>query len=383
MNQQNTSHFDSQPQQDVADSVEVRSATDVVFAWLAVLIGYLFCRVFPVMFHPFGGLLFIFGLFAVTFIVLGCKKASFGVSPIVFSISALLLAPSLLLSSNALFHFLVFTYAVLVWFYLVYAATGNTLEKGLSDLLFIDFFKAIFIMPFSSLGKIFSTMFGGKGNKGGKNLLKVVLGIIITVIPTAVILILLSYDEAFVALFNKVFELKLTNVFSHGISLVLGVPVGMFLYSAYYAGLNKRCARIITAGGSHDTSSAFKLVPTLTAITATLPILLIYCVFFASQWQYYISAFTGALPETTTFAEYARSGFFQLCIVSVINLLIIIALQFFVSRSDGRTATSTRILCVVFSAATLILIATAVAKLSLYINRYGLTPLRVYAGWFM
>ena len=52
-------------------------------------------------------------------------------------------------------------------------------------------------------------------------------------------------------------------------------------------------------------------------------------------------------------------------------------------RKDERPPLALKILTVVFSVFTLVLISTAVSKMVLYINRFGLTQKRVYATWFM
>ncbi|MBQ8893334.1 MAG: DUF4173 domain-containing protein [Clostridia bacterium] len=354
-----------------------------VFAWLSVAAGYGFCRVFPVHQHPFGGFLFILALYLASVILLKLKGASFGMMSLVMGGSALLLSPALFLSANSMIHFLVYLYALAAWFYTVSAACGNTLEKGFSELLFADFFKAIIVMPAASFAKLFSVLFSGKRRTGGKTLLKLLLGIGIAVIPTVVVLALLSYDSAFTALLKKLFDFGWSNILSHAFSFLLGIPIGMYLFAAFFSASRNRCAESFTAEHYRAGLAVFQLLPGISAVAAILPVLLVYLLFFVSQWQYYLSAFTGVLPGGMTFAEYARSGFFQLCTVSVINLIIMILLQVFVRRREEKPLLLTRILSAILSAFTLILIATAIAKLWLYIDRFGLTPKRVYAGWFM
>ena len=111
--------------------------------------------------------------------------------------------------------------------------------------------------------------------------------------------------------------------------------------------------------------------------------LAVYVLFFISQWKYYLSAFTGKLPVETSYAEYAREGFFQLCAVAVINLLVVIAVSLFMKRKGEKPSVPQRILSVAVSVSTLVLIATALAKMVMYIDCYGLTHKRVYASWFM
>ena len=96
-----------------------------------------------------------------------------------------------------------------------------------------------------------------------------------------------------------------------------------------------------------------------------------------------MSGFTGLLPESFSYAEYAREGFFQLCLVSVINLFVISAVIVFMRRNNKANTVLLKIISIIFSVFTLVLIATAISKLVMYIDFYGLTPKRVHAAWFM
>lgn len=361
---------------------EVYSVSEILFAWLSLAAGYVFCRVFPVVLHPFGGFLFIVALLSGTMVFLKCKGASLGVMPITLGCSALLIAPALFLSANALFHMLVYNYALAVWLYVMYGANEGTLEKGFSDLVIVDFFKALFILPFVSLGKMIPALFAGKG-RGRGVALKVLLGLAIAILPTAVVLSLLSYDKGFTDLFGKLFDFDWGDLFSHLFSLILGIPLGMYYYGVFFSSARKKCADKLTAMQCREASAKVRLLPVLTALVATIPLLVVYGVFFASQWGYYTSAFTGVLPGSITYAEYARSGFFQLCAVSVIDLVLIALMQLFVRRSGEKPTVVTRVLSLIFSVATLILMVTAFSKLYLYVKQFGLTPKRLYAGWFM
>ena len=357
------------------------SLPDIIFAWVCLLAGYAYCRVFPVVNHPLGGALYLLGLFVVATVVFLCMHKRLGWMPVAMALSALVLLPALVLSGNPMIHFIVFTYGHLVWFYYVYATVGRPLEKGFSDLLPWDFIKALIIMPFASLGKIFGALFVGR-KSGNKTVLKILLGVVIAVFPTVIVGALLSYDAAFVALFKKLFAFGWADFFSHLFSLLLGVPIGMYFYGIFYSSLKGK-GTSFDAACCRKNMAAVRLLPRLTALVATLPLLLVYALFFASQWEVYLSAFSGILPSDFTAAQYAREGFFQLCAVAVINLVLIMAMQSFVRRRTEKSGWTTRILSIVFSCITLGLIATAFSKLYLYITRFGLTPKRVYAGWFM
>jgi hypothetical protein len=85
------------------------------------------------------------------------------------------------------------------------------------------------------------------------------------------------------------------------------------------------------------------------------------------------------LPEEFSYAEYAREGFFQLCAVAFINLAVIIAISVFMRRKTEKAPVLLRVLTIVYSVFTLVLISTALAKMFMYIESYGLTQKRVYS----
>ena len=140
---------------------------------------------------------------------------------------------------------------------------------------------------------------------------------------------------------------------------------------------------MVTEASLTDFRRQFRLLSSVSALTAVLPLLFVYVVFFISQWKYYVSGFTGVLPEDFSYAEYAREGFFQLCLVSVINFVIILAVTLCIRRKDERPPIALKLITTVLSVFTLILISTAISKMVLYIEHFGLTRLRVFSTWFM
>jgi len=155
------------------------------------------------------------------------------------------------------------------------------------------------------------------------------------------------------------------------------------VYSLFISSTDNKCEGMLTPSKCKQAMSTLKIAPAVTVLTAVLPILFIYVVFFVSQWGYYMSGFTGVLPKDFSYAEYAREGFFQLCTVSVINLVIIIAISLFLKTKENKPSVILKTLSIIISLFTLVLISTAVAKMVMYIDCYGLTPKRVYSSWLM
>ena len=102
----------------------------------------------------------------------------------------------------------------------------------------------------------------------------------------------------------------------------------------------------------------------------------LYVLFFLVQAGNLLAAFRGQIPGTLTAAKYARSGFFQLCLVMGINFLLLELGSLLAVRN--RTGV---ILSAVLMVQSLLLAVTAGAKLWLYIHRFGFTPLRLLSAW--
>jgi hypothetical protein len=109
----------------------------------------------------------------------------------------------------------------------------------------------------------------------------------------------------------------------------------------------------------------------------------IYILFAALQISNLFMAFRDRLPNGMTYAEYARSGFFQLVLVAVINLIVtVISLKHVRFDRPDRPAILNCALCLL-SILTIFLGLSALRKMYLYICVYGLTKDRLLTSVFM
>lgn len=359
------------------------SITDTIFAWLSLVFAFLFCKVLPVTEHPLGGFLLILTLFAAGFVILKLKKIKISRTCVLSALSSLIIGSALLLTNTVFLIKLSFAYCLASFCYFIYAAFGNTVEQGFSDYIYVDYFKALILLPFSSLKAIFHALSNKSTRKGSQFLLNAILGIGVAIIPTIVIFLCLSYDNGFTKILNDLFSFDEDKFANTILSLIWTLPLAMYGFGMYASSSKKHLQDKVTVQSCNDTLRKAQVLPQVTAAVAVLPILFLYVVFFISQWQYYVSGFTGILPENFSYAEYARQGFFELCAVSVINLLLIISIALLIKRNKEGSPVVLKIVTSVFCVCTLILISTAVAKLVMYIDYYGLTPKRIYAMWLM
>ncbi len=109
-------------------------------------------------------------------------------------------------------------------------------------------------------------------------------------------------------------------------------------------------------------------------------IALCYVIYLFSQFSYLFGAFSGNIPLSVniSLSEYARQGFFEMSTVAAINLCLIGAGAILAKRKEnGRPSKLYKGFTAFFSVFTIILIATAMSKMALYINELGLTEKRI------
>lgn len=111
------------------------------------------------------------------------------------------------------------------------------------------------------------------------------------------------------------------------------------------------------------------------AITITGLLSVIYILFSGIQ---IFGLFLGRmeLPEGYTYAMYAREGFFQLLVVSALNLVIVLcSLAYFKESKVLKTILTIMSLC------TFVMIASSAMRMILYIQSYYMTFLRLFVLW--
>lgn len=213
----------------------------------------------------------------------------------------------------------------------------------------------------SGLSRIFRRS-GTVGQKGGA----VLLGLCVALPVVGIMLpLLISADAAFDGLIALLpdFEAK-----EFVVTLLFGPFVAILLYT-------RGVALRHSEKGAY-TPAQRKGINAITVNTALGAVCFVYVAYLVSQLAYFSGGFSGILPEEFTMAEYARRGFFEMAILCGINLAVMVASLGLV-RKQNRAPLATRLLCLFIGIVTLFLVATASAKMFMYIGSYGLTRLRV------
>jgi hypothetical protein len=125
----------------------------------------------------------------------------------------------------------------------------------------------------------------------------------------------------------------------------------------------------------------------LDALAVLVPLSLLNALFLAFisvQFQYFFGG--NALvthPNGPSYSEYARQGFFQLVAVALLALLTLYAADWLNRDAAPGMRRLFRILATAFIALVYVVMASALHRMYLYYQAYGLTQLRFYTTAFM
>lgn len=289
--------------------------------------------------------------------------------------SICILALTFAVYSNPLFNVINFMLIPLIVFVHTVLLTSSMTVRWDSKAFLVLLVKKIKqLFHFVKLiAKISSRQTKRKVNKSTyKTAMKISLGVLISMPLVVIITILLSAaDEKFAALLIVIPEMLAsldTDVFWRFIKILIFAIV----FYCYFKVVTKR------------TSIKERLPKVIkrnwdTIIIATILtfINLIYLLFAIVQFQY---LFSGALQEGFSYAEYARRGFFELVLVTIINYFILLSTLTFVKNTQAKTVKVLLTLLIVFSG---VLLSSAFIRLMLYEQAYGFTTSRILAHSFM
>lgn len=206
--------------------------------------------------------------------------------------------------------------------------------------------------------------YSGKTSRG---LGAIALGIcIVFPILLLVVPLLIRADAAFDGLVMLLPDLDLREI-------IVTLFVGAFLFCVLYA----LCVGLVRSEPPEEyTPDPEKGLSSLTVGTVLGAVCFVYLLYLVSQLAYLGGGFSGLLPAQFTLAEYARRGFFEMTALCAINLGII-TLCLCVQKKKDPAPLTLRLMCLFIGLVTLFLVASASAKMFLYIESYGLTRLRL------
>lgn len=367
---------------------KVYDKVDRLFAIFSIVLGFLFIFLIGSVFFNFGigATIFFVAALLTSYFYLYKKDIKIDKLHNVAFVFMILLSFSFTIYSNRLALGINFTVLIFSLLYWIYSAGGKT-RKYLGE-TFTELIISWFAYPFMNFVAVFTALFKKDKSQKQGNARWIILGLIIALpIVCIVSYLLLKGDEMFNAMFSFIFENFISKIFEYLWYAILGLPIAMGIFSAWYTKYYEDKKRTLSINSNTKKNNSYincHIAPIPLMYSIAIPLCVVYCLYLISQIAYLISFIAdNLLPEGFTIADYARSGFFELCVVTVINIVVIALLLILTKRPSNVIPMGLRIITTLMSVFTMIIIGTALYKMFMYINEYGYTSMRINTSIFM
>ncbi|MBR3229499.1 MAG: DUF4173 domain-containing protein [Bacilli bacterium] len=277
---------------------------------------------------------------------------------LLFMIPIILISASYFIYDNDFFSF-VNVFVISSLFILMHIFTIN---PNYSILGFLEEFINVIFQPFNYIKNFYNLVFSNlsisfKLKEDKKEKIKSTL--VIVPIVLIILILLSSADAEFSHLFDKLFSIF------NDISLgeIPGRVINFILFFTYLgASINYICFNYKKSKESNINVDGYTIKVLLTILN------IIYIIFDFIQIK---SLVFHRVASGINYAEYARSGFFQLMFISIINLVILLISKH--SKEDRYC----NVMCLIMVFLTIIIIASSFIRMNMYEAAYGYTLLRL------
>lgn len=358
---------------------------DKVFVFLSAVVGFLFARYTMFNFNGFFTTFSALAAFACCAgYVIKCGHRPTAAQWVMGAVICAF-AFTYSITSSPLLHILCTLFLIGAMFWWVQAVCIHA--RFVTKYFFPDLVRTVFVQPFTDFGGAFRAL-ADKGNRGsGKPsaLKPILIGLIVTVPLTFIVAALLaSADEGISRIMDRIWaEFRRQDIITILLQLFWAIPAALVFFGMLRADAKQKLYPLPPDMYYHNKLAGMKKVNNLGVYAGVTPICLLYLLYVISQANYFMSAFSGVVPGSMLYSEYARRGFFELCFIAVINLGVILFMLTFSKKSGSESTPALKAYTCIICGFTLFIIATALAKMLLYIEKYGLTRLRLYTSWFM
>ena len=202
-------------------------------------------------------------------------------------------------------------------------------------------------------------------------------GVIISIPLLIVILFLLtSADMVFkhylVNISSGLEDINIGKIMSH----MLVITIIFFIVFSYIWSFKYSCAK------EENNKKILQWEP-ISQITVIFMINVVYLLFSIVQFSYLYGGDSSLLPSGFTYSEYARKGFFELFVVTIINFTIVLSSMKFIKKDNKTISIIANVLLTLLVVFTINMLFSANYKMSLYEQTYGFTYLRIFVHIFM
>lgn len=318
------------------------------------------------------------GLYLIFFAFFGRKKLRFTSETVSMLILIVLLSFGFLLNEEPITNKVTFlTLLAAVPIHLMLCSGKSDLQKG-SVFALRQTLSCIFPKTFSALKIPFLKTAGGL-KKRGSGFIYALLGLLCTV-PFVLLFgfLFARGDDAFAQSLDNL--LQYIGIFSVGKwigAVLVGTAAAIYLAALSFV---LRDSEAEAARQTH-----FNGILPAQAVSSFLAVLIALEMYFGGIQIKYLFLNLGTLPEGETYADYARSGFFEIAAATLLTIFLIFLAALLVRKKDGdnQIPLSVRVLLTVFSGCVCLMFASAYYRMFMYIGACALTVKRVAVCWLM
>jgi len=290
-----------------------------------------------------------------------------------FLVPIFILAFDLMLYNNALVvYFLPLVIFILSVIFTVILTVKNE-NKFVFYLKNIPVVKNVFV-AIKNFGVVFGDLFSwSKKEEHNETYKQIAIGLALAV-PVLLLFTLLFAGA------DKIFSQTLEKLFSWHLNLetffrIFRIALITFFVSAFFYTLIGR-ENVLKDG----IKIRQKISVTVGSIVLTL-VNILFAIFVFIQIKYLFGAHDFVIENGITFAEYARSGFFQLVWVMVFSAVLLL-IFYYSAAHHGKNKFVTALKLILILQIFVIAIS-ALKRMNLYQAEYGYTTLRLYVEWFI
>lgn len=255
---------------------------------------------------------------------------------------------------------------------------GCTNGRPFSKELLSDVCTSYLAYPFMNMGQTLRSLFGiGKdrsGRKMSKVVPKILIGILIS-IPVVIILILMmsNADKMFLQWICKAIDSIDINIGRIFGDIILTAIVMLYVMPL-----------VVTLRSGYHNESVEKVprrpLDAIIVTTVLFAASVIYLMFVAVQFTY-LFANGSSLPESLSYAEYCRRGFFELVSVTAVTTIVIAVVCMLTTHNENdKLPAYTKAALLIISACDCVMIVSAAYRLMIYVREYNMTIARFNAA---
>ena len=313
-------------------------------------------------------ILFIIPLLIFLVYILHKEKKIVNKKGLLFIIPILLLSCSFFVYNNSVVTLTSIVIPGLILLMFIYTTRPTESIKEL-----ISKITSLIFEPFNCIGKFYNIVKMKinerlKLSDSSKKVLKSAL--IVLPIIALVLLLLSSADMIFSSMFTSFFKV-FKNI---RINSIIGRIIIGFIFFTYFGAVINYL--LFSFDKIKETNSKNKKIESFTIKLLLTSLNIIYIVFDFIQIK---SLMLHKVATSINYAQYARSGFFQLMFISLINICIIL-----ISKYAKEETKYSKVMSIAMVFLTLVIIISSILRMHMYEAAYGYTTLRllVYATLF-